>query len=52
MFRKLYLVQDMCENLLESVHLYDLECDRKINMVLKLRDFEVCMNTELARIVY
>lgn len=36
------------ENLFESVHLYDLECDRKINMVLTLIDFEACMKTELA----
>ena len=34
--------------LLESVHLYDLECDRNINMVLTFIDFEASMKKELA----
>ena len=35
--------------LLESVHLYDLERDRKINMVLTFTDFEPSMKTKLAQ---
>lgn len=48
MFRKLYLVQDICGKTYWKAPTYDLECDRKINMVLTLIDFEACMKTELA----